>query len=81
MNSAYTPPSCSFYDHLEVKSMRRTASELVYLDEHGQEVTAEATIADIFSKDGADWARLTSGMVLRLDRILSIDGVSSRSSC
>jgi len=77
MTAPYTPPSCRLYDHLEASSMRSSVSIVVFLDEHHQEQTLETTIADVFSKDGADWARLETGLILRLDRLVSVDGIPS----
>lgn len=74
----YTPPSCRLYDHLEASSMRRKRSVVVFRDHKGQEVSLETTIADLFSKDGADWARLATGDVLRLDQLVSVDGIPSQ---
>lgn len=81
MSSSYTPPSCRLYDHLEASSMRRSAAVVIYKDENGHENALETTIADLFSKDGADWARLENGLVIRLDRLVSVDGIPSHPAC
>ena len=48
-------------------------------------VEAKAQIADVYAKDGADFAklRLTSGseVVVRLDRLLSVNGFDLPTAC
>ena len=53
--------------------------------ENDELVEAKAQIADVYAKDGADFAklRLTSGseVVVRLDRLLSVNGFDLPTAC
>ena len=34
----------------------------------------EASLVDVFARDGAEWLRLDSGREIRLDRLVEVDG-------
>lgn len=72
--SAYRSIACGLYDHLEIAAMRGRPLPVVYRDEVGQRVEREAVVADVFSRDGAEWLRLegASGETVRLDRLIRV---------
>ena len=72
--SPYQPINCGFYDQIEVAAMHGTASLLVYLARDGQTVEAQTRIADVFSRDQAEYLRLPDGAEIRLDRVLALGG-------
>jgi transcriptional antiterminator Rof (Rho-off) len=53
--STYRSIACGLYDHLEVAAMRGRPLLVVYRDETGQRIEREAVVADVFSRDGAEW--------------------------
>lgn len=71
----YQPISCDFHDHLEATATRRTTARIVYLDADGHAREVDASIEDLGSRDGEEYMRLRSGVSIRLDRIVSVDGV------
>lgn len=84
--SDYTPIDCGFHDRLEAHAVRRTVVSVVFADEQDRPITIEAHIDDVFARDGADWVLLrpadgTSTRTVRLDRLVSVDGVSVPLSC
>lgn len=75
MPSRYHPINCEFHDLLEAAAVRAQAVALHYRDADATQVRAHARIVDVFARDGAEYLRLESGELIRLDRIESLDGV------
>lgn len=71
----YQPISCDFHDHLEATATRRSTARIVYTDVDGRLREVDASIDDLASRDGEEFMRLQSGLSIRLDRIVSVDGV------
>lgn len=75
MNEApYTPIDCSLHDRLEAAATLKRRVLLRY-DAGDEEVEENAEIADIHTRDGAEYLVLSSGTRVRLDRIVSLDGL------
>ena len=72
----YQPIACSFHDRLEAAAVTRTECELVYRGSDGTQATEVLRIADVFSRDGAEYITNDAGEQIRLDRIISLDGVA-----
>ena len=70
----YRPIDCGFYDRIEAAAVRGRPCTLVLLGPDGAQ-TIQARIADVFSRDQAEFVRLADGTEARLDRVLSLDGV------
>ncbi|MGB3571461.1 MAG: hypothetical protein WBA01_05415 [Phormidesmis sp.] len=70
--SNYTPVSCELYDKLEAMATLHRAGEISYRTESGDTKAANAKIADVYAKDGADYCKLEDGTVIRLDRLATI---------
>lgn len=71
----YQPISCDFHDHLEATATRRTTVHIVYTDAEGRAHELDSIIDDLVSRDGEESMRLRAGVSIRLDRIVSVDGV------
>ncbi|MEO1513580.1 MAG: hypothetical protein AAFV95_01165 [Bacteroidota bacterium] len=67
----YRPIACGFYDELLLLAQRQTACLLQYTDADGQKQEHRSHIADVYSREGAEYLRLDSGEEIRLDRVLS----------
>ena len=73
----YKPFDCSLHDELEsAATLRRTVSIVYETSEESLEV--KDRIVDVFSKDGEEFIRLASGLTIRLDRIISFEGIPFR---
>ena len=79
-DAPYAPIDCSFYDRLEHWAIRRTSVEVVWTDE-GTERRTTARIADVFARAGADYLRLDDGTEVRLDRLVTVDGLALPKAC
>lgn len=58
----YTPIACDLYDQLIEAATRRRVVTLRRADH-----TSQVVIVDIFTREGAEWARLEDGEMVRLD--------------
>lgn len=76
----YAPIACGFYDRLEAWAVRGRPVEVVWQDD-GAERRAEARIADVAARDGADWVVLETGETIRADRLVSVGGVARPGAC
>lgn len=75
MNTPYQSVACGFYDHLEATAVRRQVVKVVFVDADGCHHAVEAGIADVFSRDRAEFLRLTTGEEIRLDRLVQVGDV------
>ena len=71
----YIPIDCNFYDRIEAAIVLGKTVRLEYRDDSGEAVVAETRLQDTLAKDGEEFLILPSGEQVRMDRILSLDGV------
>lgn len=69
MNDSYRPIDCGLHDHLESWAVRRIHCRVTIVEPGAEPRTVDARIDDLFARDGEEFARLSSGDVVRLDRI------------
>ena len=70
----YIPISCEFHDRLEDLATLRKLIRIRYRDRAGVLRQCDATIADVYSRAGAEYVSLSSGEILRLDQLVEVDG-------
>jgi Rho-binding antiterminator len=71
----YRPISCDFHDVLEATATRRAPATIEHLSPAGRQARAYARIADIVTRGDGEYLVLASGEAIRLDRVVSVDGV------
>lgn len=76
----YIPIACELYDHLESCSVLKTVCDIESVDAKGKVSLVNSRIVDVFSKTGEEFIRLADGNLIRLDRIVSVNGKSFRAS-
>lgn len=76
----YQSIGCSYYDQLEAYATRRTRCTIV-LKKNDREQTAEGVIVDLFARDGAEYLKLDNGTVVRLDHLVSVNGIVVNYAC
>ncbi|HET6569615.1 MAG TPA: hypothetical protein VFG50_16740 [Rhodothermales bacterium] len=81
MASKYEPIDCNFYDELTLRATYRRVSEVRYRDEAGVERVVRAVIEDVFTRGPEEFLKLEGGLEIRLDRILSVDGILLPGAC
>ncbi|MEM9987527.1 MAG: Rho-binding antiterminator [Bacteroidota bacterium] len=75
MTSSYTPIDCNYYDLLEIAAMRHKVVAVEYLPhEEPTPKVIEARIEDLWARNGEEFMRLSTGQVIRLDQLISMDG-------
>jgi Rho-binding antiterminator len=74
----YQPIACSRHDQLESIATLRSRVTILYLDDAGAILEVMDQVADIYSRQGAEFLRTATGLEIRLDRLESVDGVSFR---
>jgi Rho-binding antiterminator len=80
MTTQYQKISCSFYDQLEALATKRTHCSIIFRN-HEKEETAEGVIVDLFSKDAAEFLQLDKGITIRLDHLVSLNGIPLNFVC
>jgi Rho-binding antiterminator len=81
MNQPYQPINCSFYDELEILAMRKRKVTVEFRDEDNQDTSAEDVIVDVYSRNKEEFLKLRGGQIIRLDRLIRVDGKSLPGSC
>ena len=79
-SSKYQNISCSYYDQLEAYATKKTHCSVIY-NADDLEKTSNGIIVDLFTKDGAEYLKLNNGIVIRLDQLISINGVPVSNVC
>ncbi|WP_072016231.1 OsmC family protein [Leptolyngbya sp. KIOST-1] len=74
----YRLVSCGFHDELESLATLRRPCVLHYRTPAGTEIRAEGQIIDLFTVDNAEFLRLQDGTKIRLDWLISADGMPVR---
>jgi GNAT superfamily N-acetyltransferase/transcriptional antiterminator Rof (Rho-off) len=77
-DGSYAPIACSLHDQLEAAATLRRPVALTVATADGSRTLTGERVVDIGTRAGAEYARLSSGLDVRLDRILSLDGVDVR---
>jgi Rho-binding antiterminator len=76
----YRSIGCSYYDQLEAYAVKRTRCSIVYRSDESDK-TAEGIIVDLFAQDSAEFLKLDDGTMIRLDHIVSVNGIPLNYVC
>jgi Rho-binding antiterminator len=79
-NPPYVPINCSFYDYLEEAATLDRLSAIEYM-EGNRLVKIASKIQTLVSRDKIEYMVLENGQSIRLDYLLSINGISLPKSC
>lgn len=79
-STSYTPIACGFHDRLEHWAIRQDIVTVVWM-ENDKQRSAEDRITDVFAESGADYIKLGSGETIRLDFLVSVDGIDVPNVC
>ena len=69
----YQPIDCSFHDLLLAKATLREKVEVQYLSVEGKQLTTNAVITDVFTRNKEEFLILDNDETIRLDRIVSVN--------
>ena len=73
MPEPYQPIACALHDALEALATLRRPCRIVYRDDNDQLGNITEIIVDIFAHEREEFVRLRNDMLIRLDRIVSLD--------
>ncbi len=80
MKSKYLPIDCSYYDRLEAWATTRKVVQIQYMPEN-ELLQVNDVIIDFYIENGAEFLKLKSGHSIRLDYLISVDGIALPKSC
>ena len=81
MEKKYVPIDCNFYDEIEILAMRKRKSTVVYFSEKNEQSTIEGVIKNVYAKNKEEFLEMESGLIFRLDRLISLDGKIVPGAC
>ncbi len=70
----YILVSCDFHDQLEAWATLRQTCQIIYRDSAHALIEVQGRIVDVYAADKADFLKLDSGTIIRLDKIVSVNG-------
>ncbi len=79
MPKDYIPIDCNYYDELLLAVLNRRSVEITY-EVDGLTEQIQDTIIDVFTSEGAEYITTSSGLRIRLDHLISVDGKRSPNS-
>jgi len=68
----YKPINCSFYDILEATATLRKSVEIKYYL-NDSVISVHSKIKNIYSKEGEEFMEFDTGVIIRLDQIISVE--------
>lgn len=71
MENKYKPIACHFYDELESLAVKRTKLHIIYSEDNEQK-EIEDLIVDFKTQNKEEFMILSSGLQIRLDKIVSV---------
>ena len=80
MNSQYIPVSDDFHEKLEILVLERKKCEIVFIKE-GSRVTIKDRIEVLYHRDNMEFMRVFSGLEIRLDQLVEVDGALTSPLC
>jgi len=74
-DTPYSPIDCSLHDRLESLATLGQECRITYQGSAGVDRELTERIADVFSRGGEEFLKTASGILIRLDRLRSVDGI------
>jgi Rho-binding antiterminator len=74
INESYTPIDCNMYDVLLSNATLKKECTIVFKNKDLIE-TIKAIIVDVYTKAKEEFLQLNTGVIIRLDKIISVDGI------
>uniref|UniRef100_UPI0040478DA5 hypothetical protein n=1 Tax=Aliarcobacter sp. TaxID=2321116 RepID=UPI0040478DA5 len=80
MYDKYQTVSCHFYDELEALAVKKVLSKITYLENENEKII-EDIIIDFKTKNKEEFLILSSGVNIRLDKIIKINDLIPKDYC
>jgi len=75
MKIPYKPIDCTYYDRLEAWATLKESCAIVWTDQDQVTQEAQSSIVDLVLQDGAEYLVGENGLKIRLDLLVSINGI------
>jgi Rho-binding antiterminator len=76
----YIPVNCNFYDELEALATLSKPCELIFQTE-GAKTSIKGIIKDLYVREGIEYLKMDSGLEIRLDALVQVDGKIPANYC
>ena len=70
--------SCSLFELLEIWSMRQAVVDLKYVDNNGDQKSANGKILDVYSRKGIEQIKFENDIIIPTKNIISINDTKFR---
>lgn len=80
-SSKYQPISCSFYDVIVLHIMKAKEVNVFYKSAEGELINQLTVLKDVYTSKGEEFVVLKDGEIIRLDRLMKIEGEEASASC
>jgi Rho-binding antiterminator len=77
----YLPINCSSHDILLAKATLKTNCKISYNNEDGNTLQTEGIIIDVYTKVKEEFLQLNNGIIIRLDKLISVDDEQINNNC
>ncbi len=81
MEKKYIPISCDFYDEIELLALRKSKCKVIFRNANNEEELIEGVISNVFSKNKEEFLEMEGDVKIRLDRLVSINGMPLPDAC
>ena len=80
MEENYKPVSCDFYDELEALATMKKRCDIIFMQQGGRS-QIKGTIADLYTREKVEYLKTDSGLEIRLDNLVQVDGKIASNYC
>ena len=77
----YQPISCDFYDELELLAIRKTVAKIIIRSEEDGVEEIQNAIKTLYTKNKEEFLVLENGREIRLDKLVSVNGIELKNYC
>lgn len=81
MKKKYSPISCDFYDKIELLALRKSTCKVIFRNANDEEEMIEGVINNVFAKNKKEFLDMGGDIKIRLDRLVSINGMPLPDAC
>lgn len=78
---SYTPINCNYYDKLEAYATLKTTLTIVYIEDAKTCKIHNTRIVTLFAKNHEEFLVLDNEQIIRLDKLVSINGETIPDAC
>jgi Rho-binding antiterminator len=77
----YTPVNCDFYDELEALATLKKDCEIKFKGDNDGISSIKGKIADLYTHEHIEYMKTDTGLEIRLDKLVEVDGKRPEQYC